>query len=302
MHTQIRKLTEGAITVAIIGMILIINRLGLGLFEQYFSWLLPLPLLVYTAKYGLKDAIIVYFSSLILAIMLALLNTVVFVALTSFTGMIYGHGVYQKKENHWLLKRTIFLSGITYFLSMLVFARFFGYDVLAEVNAVKEMMVQLGFNAVFAIENITWIIACMIVLIAIMESLIIHLLAHFLLPKIKISIQPLKNLIDIRLALPFKLILLILMILGWIVELKQITFEYDQISLTLGYIAELIFCICGLIVIMVYSRVTKKQYIMMIVIALILFKPKLLMNFLLVLGISDIIIDYRKHMIGWLKK
>ena len=63
MHTQIRKLTEGAITVAIIGMILIINRLGLGLFEQYFSWLLPLPLLVYTAKYGLKDAIIVYFSS-----------------------------------------------------------------------------------------------------------------------------------------------------------------------------------------------------------------------------------------------
>ena len=301
MNKSIRKLTEGAIITAIVGMIMIINRMGLGFFEQYFSWLMPLPLLVYASKYGLKSSLLPYFAIMSLSIMFALPSSAIFVAMTGVTGVIYGSGVYHNKNNFWLLTNTIMLTTITYILTMVVFAQFFGYDILAEVNGVINFVEAVKGPVWLSKDMIRIAIAIMILMIAIMESFIIHFLAHLLLPRINIKIDQLKKLTDVKLSRIYGYVFIGLIILQ--IAAYQLNFNLiiQETMITLGYIAELVFCIFGLIVIIIFSRVKRKQYILMIVLALLLVIPQVIFIILMIIGIIDIFTDYRKHMIGWLK-
>ena len=54
MNRQVRKLTEGAMMCALFGLVLLINRQFAGVLELFFVYVLPLPLIVYTAKYDFK--------------------------------------------------------------------------------------------------------------------------------------------------------------------------------------------------------------------------------------------------------
>ena len=45
MHNQTRKITEGAMMIAILGVFMLINRQTVGLLDSYFAWLLPLPVI-----------------------------------------------------------------------------------------------------------------------------------------------------------------------------------------------------------------------------------------------------------------
>lgn len=301
MNKQIRKLTEGAIITAIVGMIMIINRMGLGFFEQYLSWLMPLPLLVYSSKYGLKASLLPYVAVIFVSIMFALPSSSIFVAMTGVTGMVYGSGVYQNKKNFWLLRNTIILTTITNLLTMVVFAQFFGYDVLAEVNMIINYIE--GFNGPMWIsaDMIRIVIAGMILMTAIMESLIVHILAHFILPRINIKVDQLRNLEDIRLPKLYGYIFIGLIITQIMAYQLAFPVIIDETLITLGYIAQLLFCIFGLIVIILFSRVNRKIYLLLIVMALLLVIPQVVFIVLMIIGIIDIFTDYRKLMIGWLK-
>ena len=301
MNKRIRKLTEGAIITAIVGMIMIINRMGLGFFEQYLSWLMPLPLLVYSSKYGLKASLLPYVAIIFVSIMFALPSSSIFVAMTGITGIVYGSGVYRNKNNFWLLRNTIILTTITYVLTMVVFAQFFGYDVLTEVNAIITFIEGFKGPVWLSTDVIRIAIAVMILMTAVMESLIVHILAHFLLPRINIKVDQLKNLTDIRLSKTYGYVFIGLIIAQITAYQLDFPLIIKETLITLGYIAELVFCIFGLIVIIIYSRVSRKIYILLIVVALLLVIPQVVFIVLMIIGIIDIFTDYRKLMIGWLK-
>ena len=54
MNNQTKKMTEGAMMVAIVGMLLFINRQLAGMLEMVMYWVLTFPILMYTARYGVK--------------------------------------------------------------------------------------------------------------------------------------------------------------------------------------------------------------------------------------------------------
>ena len=55
MNNNVRKLTDGAMMCAIVGVVLLINRQLGGLFQDMFLFLFPIPMVFYSAKYGWKE-------------------------------------------------------------------------------------------------------------------------------------------------------------------------------------------------------------------------------------------------------
>ena len=56
MNNSVRKITDGAMMVALIGLFLFLNRQLAGLLDLYAAWLVPLPMVMYAVKYGWKSA------------------------------------------------------------------------------------------------------------------------------------------------------------------------------------------------------------------------------------------------------
>ena len=70
MNKDIRKITDGAMMVAIIGAVLLLDRQLAGTVSSMVLFLFPLPMVFYSAKYGLKDSWMVLFAVFVLLAML----------------------------------------------------------------------------------------------------------------------------------------------------------------------------------------------------------------------------------------
>ncbi|MGM9918364.1 MAG: hypothetical protein ACI316_03585, partial [Lactimicrobium massiliense] len=55
MNHNVRKLTDGAMMAAILGVLILIDRWTGGFFEGTAVFLLPLPMVFYAARYGIRD-------------------------------------------------------------------------------------------------------------------------------------------------------------------------------------------------------------------------------------------------------
>ena len=76
MNNQTKKMTEGAMMVAIVGMLLFINRQLAGMLEMVMYWVLTFPILMYTARYGVKSACVPAISMVLLSFMIAAPTTI----------------------------------------------------------------------------------------------------------------------------------------------------------------------------------------------------------------------------------
>ena len=66
MRNDTRKITEGAMMCALVGLVLFINRQLGGMIEYTIYWILSFPILIYTVRYGWKAALIPAVSMLLL--------------------------------------------------------------------------------------------------------------------------------------------------------------------------------------------------------------------------------------------
>ncbi len=96
MVTQTRKLTEGAMMVALVGLMLFVNlQLG-GMPEALMYWILTFPILIYTAKYGIRNGLIAAFSTTLLSFMISSPTTIFYLFSCNVCGLFYGEGIRKK--------------------------------------------------------------------------------------------------------------------------------------------------------------------------------------------------------------
>ena len=60
MHSEdsrTQELTYGAMLIAVFGVILVLNRQTAGLFEELIFFILPIPMTIFTIRYGRKDSL-----------------------------------------------------------------------------------------------------------------------------------------------------------------------------------------------------------------------------------------------------
>lgn len=197
MHNSVRKLTDGAMIAAIMGAMLLINRQTAGLFEGTLLFILPLPMVFFSAKYGMKQSWIVFFAIMLLCVILGWPQTLFYVAAESLIGMVYGGGIYKKKDTGKVLVVTMLLGAVTEVLTMIVFAKFFGYDLADEINVYKEMVtgmsssMNMDFTTMVNLDHyLLEIMVIAAVLTGVMEAFVTHMLSMLMLRRLRFHIEP----------------------------------------------------------------------------------------------------------------
>ncbi len=144
---KVRRLTDGAMMTAIVGVFLLLNRYTGEFFESMLLFLFPIPMVFYAARYGARSSWPVLAAMVLLAVVLGSPATVFYVAAESLLGLYYGNGVYKQTPPGKLLRMTMIISvGITLFTTVLA-AAVFGYDINAEIELYKSALDQTVSDA-----------------------------------------------------------------------------------------------------------------------------------------------------------
>ncbi len=205
MNRDIRKITDGAMMVALIGVVLVVNRQMAGLLESMFIWAYPLPMVFYGAKYGWKNAVTVFVSMLLLAMILGTPQTIFYLFSAELTGMIYGCCLHHHVSTQKIVLVTILISVVTNLLTMIIFAEFFGFDLSRDVmelqgvinqavpliqsKVLKEALIQMNVAHI-----LRTIFIMSIILYGAMSGVVTHLLSYMMLKRLRFPVAKMQPL------------------------------------------------------------------------------------------------------------
>lgn len=299
MQNDIRKISEGGLMCALIGVILLLNRQTAGVFEASFYWILSLPILVYAARYDLKWSIIVSSATLLLSMMISSPATIFYLFSSLVIGVVYGVGVRKKWPNSILLGSVMLFTFFSYVITTFVLSSIFGYNIeetLIEFKVMAESIEQLmGVAFPLGIEKTVLIIAGVtFVVTVVLQSICVHLLAILILRRMKIATNRFKTIFDLHLPklLAFTTILTVLAY-GSVTRLQLS--ETAIAILTVLYVCLfMLYTGYGVTVAMCYlHKKAKRKYVFFLMLGLF-FPPFWIL--MLTLGIADSFMDLKKRM------
>lgn len=203
MNGNVRKITDGAMMIAIVGLALVLDRQTAGLIYGLMSFLMPLPMIFYSVKYGAKSSWPVFAAMVLLAFMLESLPGMFLIGGECLIGLIYGSGIHAKQDSRRTLIQTMFAAVIYDLCTMVIFADFFGYDIKAEMEAYRSVMntvfTQTGVD-VFANVNVESYLMTIFIVAAIvtgiLEAYVVHVLGRMMLRRLRIPVPPAVPLYD----------------------------------------------------------------------------------------------------------
>ncbi len=197
MNNNVRKLTDGAMMTAIVGVLLLINRQSGGVLEELMLFAFPLPMVFYSAKYGLKDSWLVLAAISLLSVVLGTPQTIFYVTSEAIIGMVYGSGIHKGTDSRKLLLMTMFMGVVVNVVTTIVLAKFFGYDLNLELQEYEKMvttaMDQAGAQMppqVNLTQTLRTMLIVSVMLTGIIQGYVTHVLARVLLRRFRFSIPP----------------------------------------------------------------------------------------------------------------
>lgn len=197
MNSNVRKITDGAMMLAIIGAVILMDRQLAGTISSMVLYLFPLPMVFYSAKYGLKDSLPVLASVFILLFILGTPQMIFFVGAEAVIGTVYGSGVHSQTESRIILFRTIILGGLVELLAMVVFASFFGYDIAMEIEEYQNIMDSLMVNTgtvlptnFMSTSSIRTLLVVSAILLGMLEGLLTHWISLIMLKRLRYTLPP----------------------------------------------------------------------------------------------------------------
>ena len=131
--------------VAIFGVLLLINRQTGGMFEGFFMFIFPIPMVAFSAKYGWKDSLAVFVCTVLIAFLFGSFTGLFYAISMSFIGMVYGSCIHAKRDMNRTLILVMVLSAAAELLCTIALATVAGFDLNADIMAMQE-----GMNQVFA--------------------------------------------------------------------------------------------------------------------------------------------------------
>ena len=195
MNQNVRKITKGAMMVALIGVFMLIDRQFQGTFSSMFVFLLPLPMVYFGAKYGLRDSLMVLAAIIFVAFIFASPFAVFFFVAEAIIGLVYGCGIYQNVESKRLLLRTMVLGGLTELLAVVINVAIFGvsFDQLVlELRQTFDMMqksmgltVNTNVDINVLLRNVFFVSTLML---GVLEAIVTHISSRLLLKRLRMKV------------------------------------------------------------------------------------------------------------------
>ena len=193
MNGNTIKITTGAMILAIFAVMLLLNRQTGSLFEGFFIYLLPIPMVLYAALYGFAAGLMVFVGMCLFSFFFGGFTTIFYAITAALLGLIFGTRIYLKKD----MTKTLFIvmgcSAFFAILSTVLLASFFGYDLSADVKTMQDTMAavfsQTGNTEVLALFTPDLIKQMFIIssaLMGLLDGFIVYALSLFIAKRLRI--------------------------------------------------------------------------------------------------------------------
>lgn len=305
MKNNVRRITDGAMIVAIMGLLTVIDGQSGMILDGLLFWFIPIPIVLYTVKYNLSDGIIVAISTTLLSFIISLPHLAVLMGFSSIIGLAYGYGINKRKSMTVTLGLT-FVATLTYYLlSMIIFAKFFGYDAVAETQQLirffEEMLSGLS-KEVSVINFLRWtnpffamiilFVPFLPIVISFLQTIATHLVSVILLKRLNLAEIHIKPIIFMKLSRPFSIVALITLILTYMYFLIGLE-GLDTVIIIVQFMAQLTFIVMGAILMLTYVSFKNKPIFAPLVGIFVIVLPLLVM----VIGIVDVFTKIRLNLL-----
>lgn len=209
---QTKKLTQGAMMLAICGALILIDRMSAYWFSELIVLMMPVVIIMYSAMHGIKDGAILSIGLAIISFLLGNFRFIylIYVPVGILTGLAYSFGLSRNMDKRSLL----FIAILTYvageIIATFIVYPLLGFPIAQMITEYREAingagsMFGLDYASVFSLAGIDFnkmIIILYIVstiIMGAMEGVLIHLLAVFLLKRFKIKDLGNINIFDIK--------------------------------------------------------------------------------------------------------
>ena len=206
-----KKLTTGAMLLAIVGALMMIDRQFSFMFETIIIMFMPVIIIIYSAMYELREGLILSVCLLILTFVLgdptyAFVN----VPIAVIVGIGYSFGIKKNFDRTKLMIIAMILFVIGEIVVAFIVSPILGFSIpnqIAELNEIySEVLAQTGYGlnvfdqmGVNSTNLILVILVLSTILMGVMEGLIIHIISSFLLNRFKIKIIEKSSIISMNL-------------------------------------------------------------------------------------------------------
>lgn len=306
MKNNVRRLTDGAMIVALMGLLLVLDAQSGMILDGILFWAIPIPIIVYMLKYDLNSSIIVSVAVTLLSFMISLPHIAILVGFSTLIGLAYGYGVNKGFKVSQTLSLTFIVTFGYYLISMILFAGFFGYDALAEIKALVDFFTSLFNNIssseINAVTFLRWtnpFFAMLIMFVpflpaltAVLQTLITHIFSSLILKRLKLAEIKIKPFYLITVDKKIGIISLVLMILTYAYFLLNLK-GYDSVIILVQFISQLLFIVMGAIFLMSVVVIKANPLYSIIVALLVIAFPLVVMA----VGIFDVFSNYRINML-----
>ena len=291
-----KKLTQGAMMLAIFGALILIDRMIAYAFTELVVLIAPIIIIMYSAMQTFKDGLLLSVGVIIISFLLGNFQTLylIFIPVGVVTGLAYSYGL-QKGLNKTSL---LFIACITYIVGEVAAAYvvypLLGFPVSQMIEEFKialnttSSMSGMNFNDVFKTAGINFDNMIVIVyllatiLTGLLEGVLIHILAVFMLKRFKIKDLGRINIWDIK---PNKVVSYIsfLSLFSFFFKDKIGNETVFYVLMTIAILGGFILIYYGYLFITIYGVVVLRRNIGTIVVILSVFVPVVLL-LLMILG------------------
>ncbi len=189
------KITTGAMIIAIFAMLLIVNRQTGLFFEEFFVYLLPLPMAVYTALYDWKYGLMVFVGMTAFSFIFGGFTTIFYAVSASLIGLVFGTMVCRKVDPTKMLIIIMVFSAISTIISSVALASLFGYDIDMSLTEMKTMLTTTfeatGNGALmefYTMDFLKQLFVISMALMGLLEGFIVYRLGLLIMKRLHISV------------------------------------------------------------------------------------------------------------------
>ncbi len=183
--------------VAIFGVLLLVNRQTGGMFEGFFMFIFPIPMVAFSAKYGWKDSLAVFVCTVLIAFLFGSFTGLFYAISMSFIGMVYGSCIHAKRDMNRTLILVMVLSAAAELLCTIALATVAGFDLNADIMAMQEGMnqvfeqagVDIASSGILTYDYLRRMYIITTGFVGALEGLVVYYLSYAILKKLRYPIR-----------------------------------------------------------------------------------------------------------------
>ncbi|MDO4500754.1 MAG: DUF2232 domain-containing protein [Erysipelotrichaceae bacterium] len=277
-----KKLTQGAMLMAIIGAVMLIDRQLSFLFEDVIVLLVPVIIAIYSCMYEVKDGAILCVGLAALTILFGSLRTYMYMPIALIAGVGISYVIKKDMDRRRITAAAMLLYIIGELIVIYLVSPLLGIDIASQIESINEMFNEAGMMQTLnqTIANPTSFIMIIFfastVLLGVMEGYLTSILTFFVLKRLKIKDVGISSVFDIKLSKPAAYGLLAVSALGFIkvpfFDRFGETFVYSMY--VIGAVATLILAYFGYLFCVMYMRLrTGKKGVFLLLLSIFLLLP-----------------------------